>query len=52
MTIEQLIAQLHAQLNSAARSGNPAIAAAQTTLAQLEDEITLMRQRWEGVWTP
>ena len=45
MTIEQLFAQLHAQMNSAARSGNPSVAAAQATLVKLEDEIALMRQR-------
>ena len=45
MTIEQLLAQLCKQLNEAARSGDPAIAAAQDTLAQLEDEIALLRQR-------
>lgn len=45
MTIEQLIEQLRAQLNSAARAGNPAIVAAQGTLTQLEGEIALLRKR-------
>ena len=45
MTIEQLFAQLHAQLKIAAKSGHPAIADAQATSAQLEEEIALMRKR-------
>ena len=45
MTIEQLLLRLRTQLSSAARSGNPSVAAAQATLAQLEDEIALLRQR-------
>ena len=49
MTIDQLLAALRLQLTDAAKpglTGVRALEAAGATLAQLEGEIGLMRQRW------